>query len=115
MPRHSLQEVIREQHQKAASSSPPPKQGWLARMLYADKSAKGWLPTRQLSIFVPTLFVCMMATTLVMKSKLSVKFEDIDETTKKKCEGEWFYLSTGVNNYESAMQFLIIILIYLNN
>ncbi|KAG2388837.1 hypothetical protein C9374_000276 [Naegleria lovaniensis] len=86
MTRHSLQDVIKEQHQKAASAPPLPKQGWFARMLYADKSAKGWSPTRQLSVFVPTLFVCMMATTLVMKSKLSVKFEDIDEESKKKCE-----------------------------
>lgn len=86
MTRKSLQDIIQEQNAKNPISRQAPKRGWISRMLYADRASRS-TPTRQLSIFVPTLFVCMMATVMMMKNKLSVKFEDIDDNTKQQLAG----------------------------
>jgi len=86
MTRRSLADVIAEQNKKTPQQ--PPKMNWLSRVMFSDRSGKT-SPTRQLSIFVPTLFVCMMATTIMMRNKLSVKLEDIDDETKNKLKGKY--------------------------
>ncbi|KAL9645781.1 hypothetical protein ABK040_003513 [Willaertia magna] len=82
MPKLSFEDVIKQQQ-----SAPKPKQkkvGFIMKMLSGDRTSGRAGPTRQLGLFVPTLFACMMGVIYIIRSKLSIKYEiNQDEEERK--------------------------------